>query len=158
MAQQTPSEGTEQSSQGSRSNPVPRGETVRVGDWEVRVAAFDGDAWERLREHNRRPRPPAEGLRDVMVTLEATYVGDSSSDPGRDFAWSVVGSGGNTFDGLGEGRMLMAGPDAFKRKGETFPGGSISGNAYFSVAEDQIDGATFWVKTSRAERVFFALG
>lgn len=158
MSQQSPSQGSEQAPVGSRSNPVPTGETARIGDWEVRVAAVDSDIWDQLREHNRRMRPPADGFMDIKVTLEATYVGDSSSDPARDFTWAVVGSGGNTFDDLGEGRVLLLSPGQFKRQGETFPGGSISGSAYFSVAGDQVVGATLWVKASRAERVFFSLG
>jgi hypothetical protein len=133
------------------------GETVRIGDWEVRVEAFDGDVWEQLREGNRRAQPPAEGFKDVMVSLAATYVGDSSSDPAWDFYWAVVGSGGNTFADMGEGRINVAGPKQFRKQGETFSGGSIAGNVYFSVADTQLDGATLWVRTRRADRVFFAL-
>jgi hypothetical protein len=157
MTQQPSSHGEERAPRGSRDNPVAMGETVRIGQWQVRVVAFDGDVWEQLQERNRRAQPPAEGFKDVMVSLAATYVGDSSSDPAWDFNWAVVGSGGNTFADMGEGRMNVAGPKHFRKQGETFPGGSIAGNVYFSVAAEQVNGATVWVRARKADRVFFAL-
>lgn len=147
---------TNESGRGSRENPVPLGEIARIGDWEVAVVACDDDAWEGLQEHGRFNSPPADGFRDVMITISATYLGETSSDPQRAFRWAVVGSGGNTFDDMGEGRIVRF-PTPLRRQGETFSGGSISGNVGASVPVDQIDGATVWLRSRKSDRVFFAL-
>lgn len=144
---------------GTRSNPVPLGTVVVVGDWELTVESVEPDATERVLAENQFNEGPAEGRQFLMFRIVATYVGDDSGSP-WDLSWAVVGNAGNTF-GTAMSDYCGVVPEAFDDNGETFPGGTIAGHHCVSVPSEQIEGATIRVETlfslTDADRTFFAL-
>jgi hypothetical protein len=130
---------------GTRDNPLPVGTRIEMGDWTVAVTEFDLDATERVQEENSLNDPPDEGRTFVMYSVEATYEGDDSGNPWLDFRWAIVGGAGNTF-GTSMDDSCGVIPDPLRDQGETYPGGSVSGNGCISVPVDQLDGATLRVE------------
>ena len=64
----------------SRNNPVALGESVRVGDYEVRVVAVNTDAEAIILEENMFNDPAGPGKQMVMATIELTYLGSEESN------------------------------------------------------------------------------
>lgn len=142
---------------GTRSNPAPLGATARIDDWEVTVTEVNKDAADLVAAENMFNEPPADGRSFVMWTVEAEYVGDESGTAWIDLSWKLVGSEGNSFSaGSGDGCGVL--PDDLDDAGETFPGGTVSGNVCVSVEAAQIEGGTILVEGFFGEsRTFFAI-
>lgn len=144
---------------GTRDNPLPIGTTITMGDWELSVTDVNLDAAEEIQAENEFNDPPADGRQFVMWEIEATYTGDDSGEPWLDFSWGVVGSAGNTFDGGGMEDYCGVIPNDIMEAGETFPGGTVTGNVCYSVPSDQVDGSTIRIEESFSfddTRAFYA--
>ncbi len=119
------------------------------------------DATDLIMAENEFNDPPADGRQFVMFAVEATYDGEESGDPWLDFSWAIVGSGGNTFGASGDMEDYCGViPNSLGDQGETYPGGSVSGNVCYGVASDQVDGATIRIEKTFSfddTRAFFAL-
>jgi hypothetical protein len=158
--EEEPSEAAEEESVlGTRDNPLDIGTTIEMGVWVVTVADVNPDATDEVLEENQFNDPPAEGRQFVMFHVEATYEGDDSGDPWLDFAWAIVGGAGNTF-GTGMDDWCGSIPNPLDDQGETYPGGSVSGNVCVSVASDQLEGATIRIEEAFSfddTRAFYGL-
>ena len=140
---------------GTRDNPLDIGTRIEIADWTVTVTDVNQDAADIVMAENEFNDEPGENEQFVMFTVDATYEGDDSGDAGFDLGWAIVGSEGNTFDD----RCGVI-PNSLEEQGETFPGGSVSGEVCFAVDADQIEGGTirieeFW--SFDDTRAFFAL-
>lgn len=148
-----------ESALGTRDNPLPLGTRIQMGDWTLTVTEVTLDATEQVLAENQFNDPPVDGRQFVVFSVDATYEGDDSGTAWLDFDWAIVGSAGNTF---ATGRDDYCGviPGSLNDTGETFPGGSVSGDVCFSVDSDQVDGATIriedWLSFDDT-RAFFAL-
>lgn len=68
-----------------------------------------------------------------------------------------MGSAGNSFGG-GMDDSCGVIPDSVNDAGETFPGGTVSGNVCVSADTDQLDGGTILVEEFfGGSRTFFAI-
>lgn len=66
---------------GTQADPVPRGTTVRVGDWDVTVsAAVNFNAWSVVKAANMFNTKPPAGWVDVLIPLKAVYRGTDRGD------------------------------------------------------------------------------
>jgi hypothetical protein len=140
---------------GTRRNPIPLGQEAQVGDWTVKVPGAVLDATQTVLDENMFNDPPESGSQYVLVTIEATYNGQESSTFWVEMTYSFVGGKGNTFDS----GMAVA-PDSILDEGETFPGGTISGNLVFVVESAQLAGGTVMIEESFTfdeTRLFFAV-
>ena len=147
----------ETSAEGTRTNPAAIGATARIGDWEVTITDVDLDATEVVLEENQFNDGPADGRSFVLWSIEATYNGDDSGTAWIDLNWKVVGAAGNSF-GSGMDDSCGVVPDDLFSKGETFPGGVVTGNVCVSAETDQLDGGTILVEELfGGSRTFFAL-
>lgn len=144
---------------GTRDNPLELGTRIEMGDWTIAVVDVDVEATDRIMEENEYNDPPADGRTFVMFGVEATYEGDDSGDPWLDFSWAIVGGGGNTF-GTGTDDYCGSIPDPLSDQGETYPGGSVSGNECIAVPVDQLEGSTLRVEELLSfddTRAFYAI-
>ena len=140
---------------GTRDNPLPIGTQIEMGDWTLAVTDVTVDAAEQVMAENQFNDPPEEGHQFVMFNVDATYEGEESGTAWLDFSWAIVGSEGNTFSD----RCGVI-PDSLDDTGETFPGGSVSGNVCYSAASDQIEGGTIRIEELISfddTRAFYAL-
>lgn len=147
----------ESSAAGTRTNPAAIGATARIGDWEVTITDVDLDATAVVLEENQFNDRPADGRSFVLWSIEATYNGDDSGTAWIDLNWKVVGAAGNSF-GSGMDDSCGVVPDDLFNKGETFPGGVVTGNVCVSAETEQLDGGTILVEELfGGSRTFFAL-
>ena len=142
---------------GTRGNPAPIGATATIGDWDVTILDVDTDATARILEENQFNDPPADGRSFVMWEVEATYMGTESGTAWIDLDWKIVGSEGNSF-GSGMDDSCGVAPNDLFNKGETFPGGVVTGNVCIAAETAQLDGGTILVEELfGGSRTFFAV-
>ena len=151
------SDSADPSAEGTRTTPAALGATARIGDWEVTITDVDLDATAVVLEENQFNDGPADGRSFVLWSIEAIYNGDDSGTAWVDLNWKVVGSAGNSF-GSGMDDSCGVIPDDLFNKGETFPGGLVTGNVCVSAETEQLDGGTILVEELfGGSRTFFAL-
>lgn len=144
---------------GTRDNPLPLGTRIEMGEWTLAVTEVNPDAADEVLAENQFNDPPVEGRQFVLFTVDATYEGDDSGTAWLDLSWAIVGSAGNTF-GTAMDDYCGVIPRPLNDTGETFPGGSVTGNVCVSVDSAQVDGATIRIEESFSfddTRAFFAL-
>lgn len=145
----------EETQLGTRDNPVPMGEAASVGDWEMTVVSVNPDAADLVAEENQFNAAPEAGHNFVMIALTGVYTGEDSGSVFGDLGYKVLGADGNTFS-----TRCGVIPGDITDTGETFSGATVEGNLCFSVASDQIDGATLILEEAFSfddVRVFYAL-
>ncbi|WP_064441985.1 hypothetical protein [Hoyosella altamirensis] len=143
---------------GARGNPIPIGETARVGDWEVAFNNTALDATATVLAENQFNDPPADGRQFAMGDVTVAYIGESTGTPWLGLSFKMLGSAGNTFgDGMQDSCGVI--PNPIDDHGELFPGAMATGNVCTSVPSDQVEGAVWIVEPSfsRDGRVFFAV-
>ena len=144
---------------GTRDKPLEIGTRIEMGDWTLAVTDVTLDATDEVMAANQFNDPPVEGRQFVMLNVDATYEGDESGTAWLDFSWAIVGAAGNTF-ATGMDDYCGVIPDPLDDTGETFPGGTVSGNVCVSVDSDQIEGGTIRIEESLSfddTRAFYAL-
>lgn len=122
----------------SLSAPALVGEAVPVGDWIIRVSSVTPDAAAAVAAENSFNEPPAEGKQFFMATLEATYVGSESATFWVDLTLKAVGASNVAYESYEADCGVV--PSEIDNAGETFPGGTITGNACWAV--DAADAAS----------------
>lgn len=128
---------------GSRGNPLPLGETVTVGDWEVSVTQVVEDATDAVLAENQFNDPPADGHQFVTIGIEATYTGTKSDTLGFSVSFNTVGPLAVSYTGEDTCGVIPDGLDSFA---EVFPSGRISGNLCWSVRTDEADDLVMYVQ------------
>jgi hypothetical protein len=126
------------SAAGSFENPLPGGEFGDVGDWRIRVVEVIPDAYGAIIEVDESADSPEPGNQFFMITLEAQYVGADSGNFWSDMGWKAVGPSAIAYE---EGDSLCGFiPDPISDTNEVFPGGVVTGNLCWSVAEQDATG------------------
>src|SRR5699024_10911403 len=82
--------------EGSRTNPIALGSTIRAGEWDVTVIGFERDATDEVLAANPFNDEPEEGHSYALVEAEATYTGDESGLPWLEISFAYVSESGNT--------------------------------------------------------------
>jgi hypothetical protein len=126
---------------GSRNNPIALGDTVVVNDWRVQFTKVNKDALKVIMDTDPYSVSPSASERYLLATLNATYIGEESSEPNSDLRFKVVGSKGNTFS---QSCGYFSG--SFSQNEETFSGATVKGDLCFTVDADQITGATISIQ------------
>lgn len=139
---------------GSRNNPIAIGDPVVVNDWRVQLTKVNKDALKLIMEADPYSTSPSVNERYLLVSLNATYIGEESSEPISDLTFKVVGSKGNTFS---QSCGYFSG--SFRQNEETFSGATVKGDLCFTVDVDQITGATLSIQGdySSEDRKFISL-
>ena len=129
----------------SRTSPVPVGDTVQLGEWEITVNGFNPNATEAVMAENQFNDPPVEDRVFVLIEATFTYVGNDSATITFDTILSVVGVSGVTFS-IGPDDRCGVIPDALDEWTEVFTGGVLSGNLCYSVPVGDVEGLVLIVK------------
>lgn len=119
---------------GSLLNPVPRGYSYPMGDWQIAVHAYDAHATSRVLSENIFNSPPPEGYRFVLVTLWARYEGEGVGDISWTFAYSL-NVGGNILYEEGSCGVI---PEGESFAPDVLPGGVIKFNLCFVVPDRSV--------------------
>jgi hypothetical protein len=115
----------------SLAAPAPVGEAVQVGDWTIRVVTVTPDAGAEIAAANEFNEPPIAGNQFFMATLEATYTGSESSTFWVDMTLKAIGDSSVAYEGFASSCGVI--PNEISNAGETFPGGTITGNVCWSI-------------------------
>lgn len=118
------------------SDPVALavGESARVGDWVLRIAAVDVDGTDEVLAHNQFNEPAPDGMQYFLADLEATYLGDASATLWLDLGLTAIGPGGTRFEAFEPSCGVV--PDDVDFAGEAFPGGTVTGATCWAVDSD----------------------
>ena len=116
------------------TNPVARGESATVGDWQVRVLDTTPDGTQAVLDENQFNDHPDEGWQFYLARVELTYLGSGSQTP----ALHV------DFGGLGQGAVVRGDycgviPDELDTFTELYTNGTISGNICFAAPTTEVD-------------------
>lgn len=144
--------------QSSRDEPIPFGEAGTIGEWSIRVARVDFDAVDDVMAENQFNDPPEPGHRFVLARIEATYLGEETGNLFWDLSLKVVGESAVAFGQSDPGCGVV--PDDLLSVPEVFPGGSVAGNACWSVPETDLDSLVLFAEPGLSfdqSREFFAL-
>jgi len=71
----TPAASSTTKAEGTRTDPIPRGQHVDLGDWTVEIVGYRQNANGIVAAENQFNDPPAEGRQFVIATLRITYRG-----------------------------------------------------------------------------------
>lgn len=140
---------------GTRRDPIPVGQEAVVGAWEVRITDVLTDATQVILDENMFNEPPESDARYVLITLDATYVGEVASTFWIDILCTFVGDEGDTFS-----LASVVPPTPITDTAEVATGGAVSGNVVFAVASKEIAGGTLMLQdlvSREGGRVFFAI-
>ena len=142
----------------SIDSPIPLGAVVQVGGWRLRVSGVTPDGTDQVMEENQFNDPPPEGNQFFIATLEATYTGDESSTFWLDMLLKAVGESNVAYEAFEASCGVI--PDDIDDSGETFPGGTITGNVCWNISS--ADTASLVMIAEEAfsfddTRAFFAL-
>ncbi len=156
-----------ESAVGTREAPLSVGTRITMGDYEVAITEVNKNATQQNLENNEFNEAPPEGTQYVLVSMEGTYVGADSGDPGIDLSWKILGSDNNTFDSSWTPDDAPADffpsctLDTMYEIGETFPGGNWTGNFCILMPSSQVEGGAIILEnflSMDSERAFWALG
>ncbi len=115
----------------SLDSPIQLGAVVQVGNWRLRVSAVRPDGTDGVMEENEFNDPPPEGNQFFIASLEATYTGTESSTFWVDMTLKSVGESNVAYEGFDAYCGVI--PDDINDSGETFPGGTITGNICWNI-------------------------
>ena len=141
----------------SLDSPIQLGAGVRAGSWRLRVSAITPDGTDEVMEENQFNDPPPEGNQFFIASLEATYTGTESSTFWVDMWLKSVGDSRVAYEGVAYCGVI---PDDIDDSGETFPGGTITGNVCWSIQSTDAASLVMIVEESfnfDDIRAFFAL-
>jgi hypothetical protein len=143
---------------GTRGNPHPLGETVRVGEWDVTVLSATQDATEAVLAENQFNDPPSEGRQFFVVEVSATYEGAESEEVFTGLTMSTVGDSAVAYTSFEDTCGVVPGElDAFS---EVFPGGTQVGNLCWHVLTDDVESLVLIVDNAFSfdeDRAYLAL-
>lgn len=119
--------------EGSRSNPLPLGETVSNGTWDVTINDITLNADDQVAAENEFNETAPEGHSYALVNISATYLGDDSEIPLMDIDVAHVAGGGET---SAWHDSVVVTPDEFDMARELYEGGTEEGNIALAVPQD----------------------
>jgi hypothetical protein len=116
---------TTRATDGSREEPLSLGTTAVVGDYEVAVVAFVGDATDEVRGANLFNEAPGEGEIYSLARLRVTYRGDRQGFPAMELSVGYVGDDGRIYVDHDCGAVR---PDSMMDQPQLVAGGTAEGN------------------------------
>jgi hypothetical protein len=128
----------------SRDQPIPIGESAKVGDWILTVDSVNPAADELILSENTFNEPPDPGYQFFMVTLSMTYDGAESAQPSSELSFKAVGASNVAYDEFSPGCGVV--PLDLSLAGEVFTGGTIEGNVCFAVKSEDASSVVMYVE------------
>lgn len=142
---------------GTRGNPHPVGEPIKVGQWDITVTDVAADATSDILAEDSFNEEPAEGRQFFMVEIEATYNGEASDFLFASTSFSTVGPLAVAYTGEDTCGVV---PNEIEVFSEVFPGGTVRGNLCWSVRSEDAGGLVLYAQeavTLDGEPAFFDL-
>src|SRR6202022_157049 len=137
-----------------RLQPFPLGAPGDLVDgWQLLVTGVTPDAWSGIHSAVPSTTPPAPGLRDYMVRVQATYLGQGTG-VFSGMRLALVSGIQTTYDQLHNGCGIV--PDMVPPNLVT-PGGGVRGNICFTVRASDLDSLVlFDNQPNDTDKLYFA--
>lgn len=140
----------------AKTDPLPIGTEAKVSDYNVKVTSVNQDAAAAVKGYNEFNDDPTNG-RYVLISLDATYTGDTEGDPGMDLSLTLSGGDAKQYDAYQCSADLGD-------KGSTStiePGGTLTYLVCFDVPEAALAGGAVFAEDNtsfdHASRTYWAL-
>jgi len=120
-----------QPTQGSRTNPVPLGQEVALGDgWRLKVESVTPNATAQVLDANDSNDPPIAGWQYFIARVTATYASPGSDRFEAAYRLRTVGAAAVSYSGFENSCGEV--PDELS-EAELFTGGTITGNVCWAI-------------------------
>lgn len=127
----------------TRGNPVPLGQTARVGDYEVTVLSAVANANDVVGNQSIYLEPVAPGNQYYVVTLSTTYVGAATGNPSFEFDYQAVGASNSSYSALTNSCGMLN--NDFLGLTEQFPGATAESTVCWQVESDDADSLVMYI-------------
>jgi hypothetical protein len=118
----------------SLASPLPLGMTAHVGDYDVRILAFD---------ENETVHPG-----EVTVALEFTYLGTESGTLWIDLNFNAIGEQGLSYSTIDEEHNCEDGPSSLFHAPEMFPGATYAADICWLFPDEEAENLVIEVTPS----------
>ena len=138
---------------GTRADPIPRGQSAEVGDWEVKIVGWKRNATADVMAENRFNSSPEDGVQFAIVTLQIKYVGDETGGP-YDLRVKAVGERNVGYDS-GDCGVI---PNPYYDISDVFPGGEVKANWCFAIHSSDAASLLVYIESTwdfNSKPVFF---
>ena len=142
---------------GSRGNPIPFGQAVRVDSWEISVVKTVPDATKDVLQENPWNDPPEKGSQFFMVSVKAKYLGSNSARFDGSYRLRALGPSGLVYTTFENSCGVI--PNELSDP-ELFRGGQIEGAECWQIASEDADSLVMILYPdflSDGKRVWFSL-
>lgn len=146
---------------GSRSAPIAFGDRFTASDGlEVRVVSVDFDAWAVVQAENQFNKPPAQGMRMILLSLEVTNQAPTYVDVPRlvrSSSFRLVGNRGIVYAPFESTNRCGVIPN--EMSWDLFSGATVSGNVCVQAPSDESQFHLIYLPGGgwQEDGVFFAL-
>jgi hypothetical protein len=127
----------------SRENPVPIGQTARVGDFEVTVVSAVPNANDVIGGQSVYLEPLMPGHQYYLVTLSTTYVGVATGNPSFELDYQTVGASNSSYSVFTNSCGFLTN-DSFNVT-EQFPGGTAEFTVCWQVESTDVDSLVMYI-------------
>jgi hypothetical protein len=138
-------------------DPLAIGEEWRVGDWDVAIVGFVGDATAAVLAEDPSNAAPGVGNVYSLIRVRATYRGAGAGDAWRELTAGLVGNNQVAYDDIS---CVAIAPDDLFNLPDAFPGGMVEGNFCVILPASQVASGVLFVEPTFAigDRVWWAQG
>lgn len=133
------------STNGTRTNPIPVGKAVSVGDWTLTVERVQPDGTELVLMENQFNDPPLDGRQFFLIDVSATLQGEEASSVIADLSFKAVGQSNVAYSTYDPSCGVVPNELGFD---EVFPGGTLEGTVCFQVEEQDVGSLVMYVEPS----------
>lgn len=128
----------------TRENPVPMGQTARVGDFEVTVTSATPYANDIIGSQAVYLEPLTPGYQYFLVTVSTTYVGAATGNPSFELDYQAVGASNSSYSAW-QNSCGMLTNDIFNVT-ELFPGGTAEYSVCWQVESSDAASLVMYVE------------
>jgi hypothetical protein len=147
------SENAEVKADGTRKDPIPRGQWAIIGDYEVEVVGYKRNATEDVLAENMFNDPPKEGQQFTLVTLRVKYIGDEIGSLSQ-LDVKAVGKSNVAYD-QGDCGVI---PNVYYDVSDIFPDGEVKANWCFAVNSSDAKSLLIYISSYfdfKSDPIFF---
>ena len=128
----------------TRDNPVPLGQTARVGDFEVTVISATPYANDIIGSRAVYVEPLTPGHQYFVVTVSVTYVGAAVGNPSFELDYQAVGASNSSYSALTSSCGFLT--NDFLNATEQFPGGTAEFDVCWQVESSDAASLAMYVE------------
>jgi len=141
---------------GTRDNPIPMGDSGKLGDLKIRVLSFNPDADKEMVSRYKENHRAQSGNVLLLISVEVTYLGNDVERPDA-LQYSFVGDSNAALPNVSCYTYMGSGVHDEALTADLFPGGSSQFERCIEAPKSELSSLLFYVSDRTGNRVFFEL-